>query len=690
MRARRSKLAALWLLTALAASAGCASIPRGEYGVDALEIEGADELSDEAIKRCLLTMERERFGVRLGLSPAECEGPPFDRSAPSLDLWRWPWTDWPTLNVAVMEVDRQRIERFYRARGFYDARVLDIRYEPKAAADPSLGHDPDCDPEHDECTVQIAIVVAEGAPMRVGNVRVEGIEGLPAEARAHVAEAELPASGERFDELDYDRGKTQLVEQLAEASYAAAAVEGQVQLDHERKLAHVLYVVRAGPPYRFGDVRVTGQEQLPASPIIGAAGIERGSPYRQSALRDVQREVYALGAFSSVEVERVLDPATRSAALRVAVVPLPYDAFRLGIGVTSGALQRTASGTTESVPQWDVHLLARYERRHVLGTLGKLRIEERPRVILQAPFPQLERPKPGNNLSVRLSEPGLVEARTELAIEAVWDYGPDPFRGFERSDLVLRLSGQRPFLRRALFATLGLQHDRFLVADDADATDKLEVPASYLYSFVEQELRLDLRDDPVQPREGAHFSLLASESVRAPFSDWTLLRVLPDARVYLPLPFDMVLAVRFALGALFVLDTRDEPPLDAISALLGPTNYRLRGGGAQSNRGYVAGQLGAGPDGGRRRWESSIELRVRLGSEFGVVAFYDMGDVNRGRAFRFDEPNPSLGFGLRYLTFIGAIRADVGFRLGKAEGTADTRIFDAAPGALHLTLGEAF
>ena len=689
MGAVRPMLAAIALLSALAA--GCASIPRGEYGVDALEIEGADALSDEAIARCLLTMERDRFGLRLGLSKPECESPPFDRSAPSLSLWRWPWTDWPTLNVAVVEVDRQRIERFYRARGFYDARVLAIRYEPEAAADPSLlGPDPECDPSRDECTVRVAIVVAEGAPMRVGNVRVEGLDGLTGEARARVADAALPVTGERFDELDYDRGKRELVDGLAEASYAAAEVEGHVQLDHERKLAHVVYAVRPGAPYRFGEVLVSGQGELPASPIVGAAGIERGSPYRQSALRDVQHEVYALGAFSSVEVERVLDHATRTAALRVAVVPLPYDAFRLGIGVTSGALQRTSGGTTESVPQWDVHLLARYERRHVLGTLGKLRIEERPRVILQAPFPDPERPKPGNTLRVHLSEPGLVEARTELGLEAVWDYGPDPFLGFERSDLILRLSAQRPFLRRSLFATVALQHDRFLVSDPAERTNEDKpVPSSYVYSFVDQELRLDLRDDPVQPRQGAHFSVLASESVRAPFSDWTLIRLLPDARVYLPLPFDMVLALRFALGALFVLDARDDPPLDAISALLGPTSYRLRGGGAQSNRGFVASELGAGREGGRRRWESSVELRLRLGNEFGVVLFYDMGDVNQGRALRFDQPNPSAGFGLRYLTFIGAIRVDLGFRLGEAEGTADTHVF-GAPGALHLTLGEAF
>jgi outer membrane translocation and assembly module TamA len=73
-----------------------------------------------------------------------------------------------------------------------------------------------------------------------------------------------------------------------------------------------------------------------------------------------------------------------------------------------------------------------------------------------------------------------------------------------------------------------------------------------------------------------------------------------------------------------------------------------------------------------------------------VVGFYDMGDVIRGTSLNFDEPNPSAGFGLRYLTVVGAIRFDIGFRLGEAGEDADKLIIFNTPGALHLTIGEAF
>jgi translocation and assembly module TamA len=682
-------LRAALLSTGLAWVTACASVPHGQYGVAALNIEGAQQLSDEAIKRCLLTMERDRVGLVLGVSSTGCREPPFDRSPPELELWRWPWTDWPTLNVAVLDLDKQRIERFYRARGFYDARVLEVRYDPPRAADPAAGGAAgECDPQRESCKVRISIVVEEGQPLRVGDVEVAGLEPLPEQVRSRVLDEALLEPGARFDELDYDRGKQRLLERLAEESYARATVKGEVRLDHPQRLAHASYRVELGPSFHFGEVHVAGQGALPSAPIVAAAGIERGQPYRQSALGDVQREVYALGAFSSVEVDPEFDAAKHEVQLRVQVKPLEPNTFRVGVGVTSGALQRVQSESVESVPQWDTHLLGRYERRQLFGGLGKLRIEDQPRLIFGRPFPQLHDAQLGNVLRARLTQPALIEARTKLVVDGLLDYGPDPFQGFLRWDIAFSLGLERSFLRRALAARLALQHDQYLVDSGQQASGDTPIPASYAYTFLEQELRLDLRDDEVRPRRGAWFSLRTAESVRTPFSDWTTFQIAPDARAFLPLPFTMTLALRLALTALLVSDAR--PDLDPVSRALGPNAYRLRGGGAQSNRGFVAGELGVGTDGGIRRWESSVELRLRLGSAFGITLFYDMGDVNDQPRFRFDEPNPAAGFGFRYLSPVGTLRADFGFRLGELDADAQERTLFGQPGALHITIGEAF
>jgi outer membrane protein assembly factor BamA len=129
----------------------------------------------------------------------------------------------------------------------------------------------------------------------------------------------------------------------------------------------------------------------------------------------------------------------------------------------------------------------------------------------------------------------------------------------------------------------------------------------------------------------------------------------------------------------------------------------LRGGGSSSNRGFSAGTLGDSKYGGTRRFEGSLELRIPLGAQFGIVGFFDIGDVSdpgsdaQGRAnksaFRFDHLNASTGFGLRLFTVLGAIRFDAGWRIPGLQtlGVHDDGItFGVWPSAIHLTIGEAF
>jgi outer membrane translocation and assembly module TamA len=216
-------------------------------------------------------------------------------------------------------------------------------------------------------------------------------------------------------------------------------------------------------------------------------------------------------------------------------------------------------------------------------------------------------------------------------------------------------------------------------------------------SYVEQDVRVDFRDDVVRPKLGAYFGVHAAESVRWRLSDWTAYFLSPEARGYLPLFWDMVWASRFGLGSIFI--TRASDDLQPTTRDLGPTAYRLRGGGANSNRGFLAGTLGAGLTGGIRRWEASTELRIPFGESFVVAGFFDMGDVNDEKSFRFSHLNASVGHGFRYYTVLGAIRLDIGYRipsLQRADGSngiepdASKLWLIGVPGALHLTIGDAF
>jgi hypothetical protein len=196
-----------------------------------------------------------------------------------------------------------------------------------------------------------------------------------------------------------------------------------------------------------------------------------------------------------------------------------------------------------------------------------------------------------------------------------------------------------------------------------------------------------------------------------------------------------VIAARFAMGAMFVFESYDLDP-ETIYDLdeLGPISQQLQGGGSVSNRGVPPGLLGdvvrrdvrARPlpdgntpvyapvtiSGGIRRWEGSLELRVPVTPEIGLVGFADVGNVSRAEDFHFDVLNFAFGLGIRYRTVIGPIRFDWAFRpddlqyvgpsgsdprpppCSQDPSDVDCRpvhlLFGTIPGAIHLTIGEAF
>lgn len=680
----------------MATLGACATADPGRYAVTNIEFSGDEHLDAEAIKACLVTRERDTFGLKLGLLTPECGKPPFDDSPPTLRLWRWPWTEWPAFNEAVFDADVKRVERFYQARGYYDARVVDVKVTPPEARQP--GKIGACDPETELCEVSLLIVVEEGEPTRVAQVELSGLAQLDAELSRRLTESVPLAAGDVIDEAAFNRGKQLLVDQLKAAGYAAADVQGRVDVDTNTRSARVFYETVPGPVYSVGRVSVSGQGELSERMILGAAGLVEGQRYDPKLLSAAQAEVFALGAFSAVAVHESLDERRNRVDVDVEVSPLPPDAFRVSVGVMSGAVRRTSTSALESIPQWDLHLSTSYERRHVFGSLGRLQIEERPRLVFNRDFPRWTTPILSNIIKLGLNQPGLLEARTDAFFETAWDYGPEPFLQFLRSDIYFRLGARRAFFGRSLSTTLALQQDLFLVDGSPDnVSSDGEPQSSYGYSFVETDLRLDLRDDRVRPHRGAYFAINATQSLRWAESDWTAFRLSPEARAYVPLFWDLVWANRVLLGTIHVLSSSDH--LDPVARALGPTTYRLRGGGANSNRGFLAGTLGAGLTGGIRRWEASSELRVPIGASFVLAGFFDAGDVNDEPQFRFDNLNATAGHGFRFYTVLGAIRLDFGYRISAWQqlggpstitSDSDTLPLIGVPGAVHLTLGDAF
>ena len=697
--------------------AACAGrIPRDSYGVAALEVRGAEHMDEAAIAACLATHPRERFGIVFGSAPdPRCGDPPFNASRYPIELWAWPWTEWPLFNETAFERDRDRIERWYAARGYYDARVVNTQLRR----------------DEEEREIEVLFSVREGEPVLVVRIHLHGLDKLPAGVREQVRDAIELELGEPFDEAFYERSKRVTLEVLQEASYARAEVTGDVSLDPVQKLARVELRYKPGPTCRFGDVTIEGEGSLPAAPIKSAAAIEAGEPFSLAAMRDARLAIFALGPFASVDVEHTMRPDSPVADVQIRVMAARSFRYGVGIGMAAGEINPPLAdlSTTINQQQWDVHLLGKIEHRNFLGGMRNLKIEERPRLIFDAPFPATEDrssgtkrgpPSIGNLVTLELRQPAFAEARTTLVLRARWDRGPDPYGGgFARDDIVAGIGPERRFFEGKLLVSTSVNTDLFLPIDDKD--DPPPYPNTELV-YMHHVGQLDLRDDSRNTTRGAFFALGVQHGGYFLPGDWNYVRVTEDTRGYLPLPGGLVLAARLKLGIMAVTsstigvprrasETEDDDAIEARRylenlAAYGPLEHRLRGGGSNSVRGYAPNTLGdvevlAGRliTGGLRQWETSVELRVPITQSFGTVLFVDAGDVSRSTGYRFDHPQASLGIGLRYRTIVGPLRLD--FALApddlqvfgvdeRVRSGVEQSTFFGLDGAVSFTIGEAF
>lgn len=685
------------------AAVGChlPHIPEGRQGVTALYIHGTDRMDARALQACLATREREDVAIDISTNPnPTCGVSPFAASHLRLPLWSWPWSDWPLFDRVVFERDVQRIERWYRARGFYDAHVVSAVTDPPEHAPADAGDQ-----------IQVDITVTEGDPVRTVSVTFEGIDDLDP-ALQDALRARAVEVGKRFDEEGYGDSKTRMASDLREASYARADVQGSVEIDPRALTAKVVYRISHGLSCLIGNIELhIDNPAIPSARIITAASLMRGTLYATSTIEAAQRAIYSFGAFSSVEITPNLSGDTRYVDMRIDTHVGTLSRFGVGGGFQYGeVLQGNSASELETIRQWDIHGLVSYENRNLFGGLRRLRLEFRPRAI----FRSLTDPFPGLLATGEFRQPNFLEARTNLVSGARIDWAPDPYgRTFQRVLMDGWIGPERSWWGGKIYgfaAIHGLMFFPFQISDAQIPTDQV----TYRVGFFEQLLKLDLRDNALQPHRGAYFQLGLQEAVFPASNSWQYVRATPEARGYISLPLGMVLAGRFAMGFLGIVSS-DLPDTIATAdgtrlgtGTLGPETYRLRGGGSNSNRGYLAGSLGGSSiygndphDGGVRRWEASLELRISLTENFGLVLFGDVGDVNPLPRFRWYAPQLSLGFGVRYRTIVGPVRLDFGFRVPSARVIGTHEDVPPVPtdtlfgihnlqGAFHITIGESY
>lgn len=164
-------------------------------------------------------------------------------------------------------------------------------------------------------------------------------------------------------------------------------------------------------------------------------------------------------------------------------------------------------------------------------------------------------------------------------------------------------------------------------------------------------------DSLLRPKDAYRYEIDVHGTHRFIGSNASFVQVVAEGDRITPLPWRLSLLTRVKAGATFQEDTIDKLP----------ASMRFFAGGDKSVRGYSYQSLGpkdaaGNVVGGRYIFVGSVELERALFSDWGIAAFYDLG--NAFNSLSSITLFQGAGIGIRYYTKIGRVKVDVARQLG--------------------------
>ena len=190
---------------------------------------------------------------------------------------------------------------------------------------------------------------------------------------------------------------------------------------------------------------------------------------------------------------------------------------------------------------------------------------------------------------------------------------------------------------------------------------------------------IDRRDDPLDPRRGWSTTLQLQHAFELLDAEERFSKLFVQGSAYLDLGRFGVVAGSLRLGA---IEPQLEPGEQAEGAV--PISERFFAGGRTSHRAFDRDELGVPGSsvidgvavGGNGLVVLNLDYRFPIAGAFGGVAFFDTGNVwGDWRDIDSSDLRDGVGFGVRYLSPIGPIRLEVGYKLDRQDGEDGTVFF---------------
>lgn len=478
--------------------------------------------------------------------------------------------------------------------------------------------------------------VDPGPQMLVDSVEVEVVgPGADEPELRSLVEGFPLAEGDPLRHAAYDRGKGELASWAADNGYLDADFElAELRIDRERDVGSVALRMATGPRYLFGPVELE-QQILDPDVLRGYVRFEPGTPFDLGEVARLQDDLSNSPYFQRVEVLVEQERAEGlEVPLRVEMTPAARQKWDLGVGYG------TDTGARASVAL-DLRRVNRRGHRGSLGlTISEIERSFEAHYLVPGPYPRTDVVSYSLGYQEEVTDASTSE--TELA-----GVGLTQSRGRWRE-------------------AFGLHYRRadYEVGVDRGISELVVAEASW--SRVKA-------DDRIYPSSGHRFQVGVRAADEALGSDSSFVQATVDAKAIRSLGSRLRAIGRVGLGRTWTSQFRQLPP-----------EIRFFAGGDQSVRGYGYHELGRLDEegnviGGETQLTAGLELDslfLDLGKlgRWGAAVFYDVGGA---AASLGDGLERGAGVGVRWLSPIGPIRADVAWAVSEPD----------SPVRFHFTIG---
>lgn len=580
-----------------------------------------------------------------------------------------PWATKRYFSREQFEADLKRIVAFYKDRGFPDARV--------ASFDARLSQD--------QKSVDITINIAEGEPIRVERIVLEGMDPLPEQHRKDLEDRLPLKAGQPLDRALLQANREAALDELRDHGHPYASVRVAEEPGSNERLRVVSVRGEPGPVAHHGPIEIQGNSSVGDGVIRRQLTFRPGELYRQSRLLDSQRRLYALETFSFANVEPVqLEQRPAEIPVRVTVTEGKHRKVNFGVGY--GTEEKARGEVDWRHVNW-------FGGARTAGVFARYSARDR-------------------GVRLNFKQPYLFSPRWSLGLSGQSWHADEPAykldtlggrmtisRQFARGDSAVR--GVRPSTTLAF--TYANEWDDYTIAREAleeslaDPEFRKRLIAWGLdprtgtgggqRSAVALELGRNTTENLLNARGGYVAALHLEQAGRWLQGSYSYVEMTLEGRYYYTVADRAVLAVRARGGSIDAAEPHEANlPFFKRYFLGGATN--LRGWG----RFEVAPLSGGGlPIGGASFVDFSTEVRVPIWNKLGGVIFLDGGNVWE-EAWNVDLNNLryDVGPGLRYDTPIGPIRVDIGYQLNPIEGLRVNAEGKNRRFRFHFSIGQAF